>query len=193
MNTSTKNNDTEGNDGFTIFRRTRHVNNRSGDRSSNRSNNRSNNRSSNRGQGNTRRNERMTLLHNVASGDIDPETAVNLLNRSYSHQPARYHHSITRDGKVEINGFIAEQSVVLYIDEWQKFASYLGGNNFKNFVEYNKDRLKTKRPPRKPRTETQTNTTNTTDTTDTTDVTDTTDAIDTIDTTDVSYEEVTEA
>jgi len=140
MSTVTENNET----GFTIFRRSRRSTNNRGT---------GNRGTGNRRQGNYRRNERMHLLHSVASGDLEPEVAVNLLNRTYSQPPTRFHHSVTRSGKVLINGLLMGQSIALFVDEWQKIAAYLGGNNFKNFVEHNADKLKTKRPPRKPHTE----------------------------------------
>ena len=150
-------------DGFTIFRRPRR-----------RNNNRTNNSEQNSGRydgeynnrqrggrrggrggrggynnGRSRRTERMHLLQQVASGDMEPDAAVRLISRTYSQPPLRFHHRVTHDGRISIEGIVANQTLTLCIDEWQKVASYLNGQNFNRFVTRNESRLRTRRRPRR--------------------------------------------
>ena len=123
---------TDVDDGFTIFRRTR-------TRTSAPKRERYTNKN--------RRNERMNLLHQVANGTMEPEVAARHLNRTYALPTQRFHHTVTRDGRINISGVVPGQSVTLMVDEWARLASYLGGKNFRRFIERNSSRLRTRRGP----------------------------------------------
>tara|TARA_B100000674_G_scaffold446073_1_gene412746 strand:+ start:125 stop:676 length:552 start_codon:yes stop_codon:yes gene_type:complete len=121
-----------GEDGFTIFRRARTSS--SGPRRERYTNK-------------NRRSERMNLLHQVANGTMEPEVAARHLNRTYAQPTQRFHHTVTRDGRINISGVVPGQSLTLMVDEWTRLASYLGGKNFRRFVERNSERLRTRRGP----------------------------------------------
>jgi len=121
-----------GDDGFTIFRRARTSS--SGPRRERYTNK-------------NRRSERMNLLHQVANGTMEPEVAARHLNRTYAQPTQRFHHTVTRDGRINISGVVPGQSLTLMVDEWTRLASYLGGKNFRRFVERNGERLRTRRGP----------------------------------------------
>ena len=134
-------NTTGGDEGFTIFRRSR------GSSSSGTRPERYTNKN--------RRTERMNLLHQVANGTMEPEVAARHLNRTYAQPTQRFHHTVTRDGRINISGVVPGQSVTLMVDEWARLASYLNGKNFRRFVERNSDRLRTRRGPYTPTTTTE--------------------------------------
>ena len=134
-------NTTGGDEGFTIFRRSR------GSSSSGTRHERYTNKN--------RRTERMNLLHQVANGTMEPEVAARHLNRTYAQPTQRFHHTVTRDGRINISGVVPGQSVTLMVDEWARLASYLNGKNFRRFVERNSDRLRTRRGPYTPTTTTE--------------------------------------
>ena len=128
----TENTENTGEDGFTIFRRARTSS--SGPRRERYTNK-------------NRRSERMNLLHQVANGTMEPEVAARHLNRTYAQPTQRFHHTVTRDGRINISGVVPGQSLTLMVDEWTRLASYLGGKNFRRFVERNSERLRTRRGP----------------------------------------------
>ena len=127
-----KTDNAEREDGFTIFRRTRTSS--SGPRRERYTNK-------------NRRSERMNLLHQVANGTMEPETAAKHLNKTYAQPTQRFHHTVTRDGRINISGVVPGQSLTLMVDEWTRLASYLSGKNFRRFVERNSERLRTRRGP----------------------------------------------
>lgn len=124
--------DTPKEDGFTIYRVSRRNTRNTGrERYTNKN----------------RRNERMRLLHQVANGTLEPEVAARHLSRTYAQPTPRFHHSVTKDGRININGVVPGQSITLMVDEWNRLSSYLSGKNFKRFVDRNSDRLRTRRGP----------------------------------------------
>ena len=141
-----------GDDGFTIFRRARTSS--SGPRRERYTNK-------------NRRSERMNLLHQVANGTMEPEVAARHLNRTYAQPTQRFHHTVTRDGRINISGVVPGQSLTLMVDEWTRLASYLSGKNFRRFVERNGERLRTRRGPYTGPSGTTETTSETTETTET--------------------------
>jgi hypothetical protein len=112
-------------DGFTIFQRNRRPRNT---------------------QPQTLRERRRTLLGEVASGSVSVEDAMRDLNKTYK-PTRRFYHKVTNDNKVSVAGVIQGQSLVLSVDEWYKLGAYLGGNNFKRFIDRNSERLHFRRRP----------------------------------------------
>lgn len=95
----------------------------------------------------SRKDERVTLLNNVADGSISTDEALRQIGRTYSTGPIRFHHRTSRDNRIEISGIVSNQTITLCVDEWQKLGAYLSGINFKGFVERNEATLRTRRPP----------------------------------------------
>lgn len=87
------------------------------------------------------------ILNALKSEEISLNDAMNKIQLK-DVKPSRPYCKVTGNGALALYG-ISQQPIVLYADQWNKLLKISKGNYIENYIKYNEQRLKFKKPFKK--------------------------------------------
>lgn len=87
------------------------------------------------------RNRFKTILQDVASGRITPDSAETMLRQRRRRVVVEPYLQVTRNGLVALYG-IYHRPIVLYSNQWEKLNTFMKTNAFSTFMEENKESVR---------------------------------------------------
>ena len=85
------------------------------------------------------------ILNALKSEEISLNDAMNKIQLK-EIRPTRPYCKVTGSGALALYG-ISKQPIVMYADQWNKLSKVVKSDYINNYIQYNENRLKFKRPP----------------------------------------------